>query len=194
MPKLRYWLQIVTLVIAGSLLSCGELGQVEQGIVLEYDAARGLVTLVSDSNPHGEPRYDALPPVVVRIPQDPSQMGPEPASGMLIDVDTSAGTLVVYDPAANTLRNVPFSLVEGSGGVYPDDGRVTGTRLPAINEAAGTVTFYSPRTLELVTIRVDPDYLSLPAECWRSGDEIRYYFKDPGQALRLMNVTKTGES
>jgi len=26
---------------------------------------------------------------------------------------------------------------------------------------------------------------------WRTGDVVRYYYKTPGQALRLMNVTAT---
>lgn len=194
MPIRMHWLQILVLAIAGTAVSCGELGQVEQGLAIEYDAPRGLVTLITDSNPSGEPRYDVLPAVTVRIPQDPSQMGPEPAAGMLLDLDTASGTVVVYDPNAEALKNIPFSVVESSGGVYPDDGRVTGTDLPVINTGQSTVTFYSPRTLELLTIKVAPEFLSLQAECWRSGDEIRYYFKDPNQALRMMNVTKTGES
>jgi len=182
------------MVAAGALFSCGELGQVEQGLVIEYDAPRGLVTLITDSNPDGDPQYDVMPPQVVRIPQDPSQMGPEPAAGMLMELDTEAGRLVVYDPNTETLKEVPFSLVESSGGVHSDDGRVTGTDLPTINTADSSVTFYSPRTLELLTVTVAPEYLSLPVGCWRSGDEVRYYFKDPGQALRMMNVTKTGDA
>ena len=57
--------------------------------------------------------------------------------------------------------------------------------------ASGTVTLYAPRSRELVTIKVAEEHLSLPADTWRAGDEIRYYFKDPGQALRMMNVSKT---
>jgi hypothetical protein len=31
----------------------------------------------------------------------------------------------------------------------------------------------------------------MPADTWKTGDEIRYYFRDPAQALRMMNVTRT---
>ena len=31
----------------------------------------------------------------------------------------------------------------------------------------------------------------MPAETWRCGDVVRYYYKEPGKALRMMNVTKT---
>ena len=43
----------------------------------------------------------------------------------------------------------------------------------------------------LITFRAPDELLSLPADTWRSGDVIRYYYKQPDQALRLMNVTKT---
>jgi hypothetical protein len=38
---------------------------------------------------------------------------------------------------------------------------------------------------------VPDEIFGLPADCWRTGDEVRYYYKDPGQALRMMNITKT---
>jgi hypothetical protein len=31
----------------------------------------------------------------------------------------------------------------------------------------------------------------MPDDTWKIGDEVRYYYKDPAQALRLMNVTRT---
>jgi hypothetical protein len=33
--------------------------------------------------------------------------------------------------------------------------------------------------------------LAMPAGTWRAGDVVRYYYKDPARALRLMNVTAT---
>jgi len=194
MPDRKHWFRILAVVAAGALVSCGELGRVEQGLVIDYDAARGLVTLITDSNPGGEPRYDVLPPSVVRTPQDRKQMGPEPAAGRLLELDTEAGRMVVYDEAASALKTVQFSLVEKADGVYPDDARVRETDLPIMNADNSSVTLYSPRTRELVTVTVPPEALTLPAECWRSGDEVRYYFKNASQALRMMNVTTTGDS
>jgi hypothetical protein len=31
----------------------------------------------------------------------------------------------------------------------------------------------------------------MPAGTWQAGDVVRYYYKEPGRALRLMNVTRT---
>ena len=31
----------------------------------------------------------------------------------------------------------------------------------------------------------------MPADTWQGGDVVRDYYKNPAQALRLMNVTKT---
>lgn len=50
---------------------------------------------------------------------------------------------------------------------------------------------YSPSDKMTVTFAASADLLALPADTWKSGDVVRYYYKEPGQALRLMNVTKT---
>jgi hypothetical protein len=42
-----------------------------------------------------------------------------------------------------------------------------------------------------MAVAVDERYLSLPPDTWKSGDMVRYYYKEEGQALRLMNVSKT---
>ena len=39
--------------------------------------------------------------------------------------------------------------------------------------------------------RVADEYFALPDDTWKAGDDVRYYFKQPGQALRMMNVTAT---
>jgi hypothetical protein len=43
----------------------------------------------------------------------------------------------------------------------------------------------------LITFPVSDELLAMPVETWRSGDVVRYYYKDPAHALRLMNVTQT---
>ena len=173
------------------LAGCGEFGQVDQGIAVGYDEAAGTVTLITDSNPAepGQPRYNVLPPKTVAIPRDPAQMGPVPKPGLQIDLDTAAGELVVYDPSAGSLRTISFSLVERADHIFPDDPQVQD--LPRVDAAAGQVTLYSPRTRELVTITPPAEAFNLPRETWAVGDEVRYYYKDPGQALRMMNVSRT---
>lgn len=180
-------------IVAIALVSCGGLGQVEQGLVVDYDAATGVMTVVTDSTlggPEG-PRYDAMPAKTVHVPEDSSQMGPLPEAGGLLAIDAAGATAVVYDRAAGALRTVPFTLVELTDNVFADDPRVGHAELPKVDPSSGAVTFYSPRTRQILTINLPAEYRSLESECWRSGDEVRYYFKDPTQALRVMNISKT---
>jgi hypothetical protein len=183
----------MVLAAAASLSACGPMGQVDQGIVVAYDAAAGEVTLVLDSNPNepGNPRYDRLPPVKVRVPADPSRMGPQPEAGGLIAVDIPGGRATVFDPSSGNVQSVPFEIVERAEGVAAGDSRVVRGAVPRVDPAAGTVTLYSPRTRQLLTIRVPGEFAGLPPASWRAGDEVRYYFKDPAQALRMMNVSRT---
>jgi hypothetical protein len=171
-----------------SLVSCGGFGRVEQGVAIDYDATAGVVTLILESAP-GAGRYDVLPPVKVRIPDDPRQMGPAPAAGKLLRFD--GRELAFFNAAEQRIETISCELVERTGNVYPDDPRLAQQELPAIDRVRGTVRLYSPKTREILTIAVPPRYLALPAETWRFGDEVRYYFKTPGQALRMMNVSRT---
>ena len=62
---------------------------------------------------------------------------------------------------------------------------------PPVDRAKKTVTVYSAEQHLLVTFAASDDLLALPDDTWRAGDVVRYYYKEPGQALRFMNVTKT---
>ncbi len=184
-----------TVIFALLLLAagCGPLGQVEQGLVVDYDPETGRLTLILDSNyaDPGNPSYDRLPPVQVRVPQDPRQMGPVPDAGGLVQLDTAARKAVIFDARSRQVRTVEFELVSKLTGVYADDRRVVESGAPRVEPEQRTVTLYWPRTRELVTVKVPLEFAELPPRTWASGDEVRYYFKNPAQALRMMNVTKT---
>ena len=182
----------VALAAVFVLAGCGDLGEVEQGLVIGASGG-DAITVILDSNPmdQNNPKYDRVPPVTVRLPQDPARMGPYPDAGKLVSVDTDAGQAVVFDAASNQLQTVPFELVEKVDNVFPDDGRVAEAGLPVIDRGAGTVKTYAPRSKQIVTMKLSEEYLGMAEDTWKAGDEVRYYFKDPGQALRLMNVTKT---
>jgi hypothetical protein len=182
------------LCFAGAVLLAGcRFGRVNQGQVVEYDKQQGLVTLIPDSNYRepGNPRFDVLPPVVVRVPADPGEMGPEPEPGRLLQIDWRARRVVVFDRQTRTFLTIPYTLVNQSDNVGPSDARVAKKRFPLIDRAAKTITVYSPYDRKLAVFSAPDEYLGLPADTWRFGDEIRYYYKDPHRALRLMNVTKT---
>jgi len=175
------------------LHGCGQMGKVNQGRAVAYDSENGIVTLIADSNykDPADPRYDALPPVAVKIPADPKQMGIAPEPGKLTRLDSANDQVLIYDEAARNLKLITYALIEKSANVFPDDARVKGREFPVVDAEKKTVTVYSPRRMELVVFSVPAEYFVLPRDTWKSGDEVRYYYKDPRQALRMMNVTKT---
>ncbi|MCW5977154.1 MAG: DUF4881 domain-containing protein [Bryobacteraceae bacterium] len=180
-------------LLSAFLQGCGEFGQVDQGQVVEYDAQAGAVTLIRDSNYQnpGRPRFDVLPPVKVRVPVNPKEMGPEPEAGRLLDIDIQQRKIVFYDASAGQLRTLEYTPVEVHERVSSNDPRVSGRAFPIVDREKSTVTLYSRRQRLLVTVRIAPEHLAQPHEVWKAGDEVRYYYKEPGQALRMMNVTKT---
>jgi hypothetical protein len=189
----RQWMMLLAAVWLTLLAGCGGFGKVNQGRVVAYDANQGLMTLILDSNYQepGKPKYDALPPVTVRIPQDPQAMGPAPQAGGLLELNLKAGRILSFDAASQSLAALPLRLVAKREGVSRDDRLVAGVRFPVVDRAGKTVTIYLPKPRQLITFSVPDEYLALPDSAWVVGDEVRYYYKDPGQALRLMNVTKT---
>ncbi len=185
-PSLWYLIGVVVLGL--TQVGC-ELGQVEQGRAIQYDRSRGVVTLILDSNPGGPPRYDRLPPVEVRVPVVASEMGPEPVAGKLLRVETSPCQLSYFDESQRTIHHAPCSVVEQIDHVPANDPRVA--HLPEVDRERKTVKIYWPQAQRILVLSVPDQYLDLPLDTWQFGDEIRYYFKQPGQALRMMNVTRT---
>ncbi len=178
---------VLAAVAALSLSGCGEFGKVEQGRVIAYDRGRGMITLVGDSTggKAAKPSYDALPPITVGIPSDPSEMGPAPEAGKLMAVDMKNRLITYFDASSRQFRTIPYVPVEERSNI---------TRAPAsspVDLTKKTVTVYDPSQRLLVTFAATEDLLALPADTWKMGDEVRYYYKDPSRALRLMNVTKT---
>jgi Domain of unknown function (DUF4881) len=186
---------LVTLATLAALVfaaGCANPGKVEQGRAIAFDKQKGVVTLILDSAPKSDqPKYDVLPPVPVTLPLNPDETGPAPEAGKLLSFDTKKRTVVFFDPASGTLKTVSYQPVDEQNGVSRDDPRVANKKLPAVDRQKKTVTIYSRRKKLLLTFGVPDEYLALPDDTWKSGDEIRYYYKQPGQALRLMNVSKT---
>jgi hypothetical protein len=182
------WIGGLLLIPAALMLAGCGFGRVEQGRVVEYDRGQGLVTMILDSNPgaHRTPRYDRLPPQTVRVPANPAEMGPAPRAGLLLAVDRARHQIVAYDAASRALRTVSYTPVEEQRNVGPGS-----LPLPAIDREKGTITLYEPLQRLRLTFSAGAAELSLPEDTWKPGDEVRYYFKQPGQALRMMNVTQT---
>jgi len=173
-------------------MGCANPGRVEQGRAIAFDKQNGVVTLILDSAPKSDqPKYDVLPPVTVKLPVDPKEIGPAPEAGKLLSFDTKKRTVVFFDPASAIVKTVSYQPVDEQNGVSRDDPRVANKKFPAVDRQKKTVTIYSRRKKLLLTFAVPDEYLALPDDTWKSGDEVRYYYKQSGQALRLMNVSKT---
>ena len=153
-------------VLALVVLAGCRFGSVNQGQVIDYQRSAGTVTLIQDSNYQDpkHPKFDILPPVTIRVPSDPQEMGPEPVPGKLLRVDEANHTLQVFNAQPQAVETIPYR-----------EGKM-------LTITAGHKT---------MAVAVDERYLSLPPDTWKSGDMVRYYYKEQGQALRLMNVTKT---
>jgi len=102
--------------------------------------------------------------------------------------------IVIFDPEAVAIKTVSYTVVERFDKVTRDDPRVAKAKFPRVDRQKKTVTVYSRRYKILITFAVPDEYLALPDITWKAGDEIRYYYKQPGQALRMMNVSKTDMS
>lgn len=174
-------------------LGCQDFGHVNQGQVVELDRGRALVTIVSDSNfaDPSHPRFDVLPPATVRLPSDPREIGPLPEPGLLLGIDGEAGQLIVFDPVTRGTRRVPCRVIEHRRDVPRQAQAAAGRSFPLIDLARRTLTLYSPHQRVQATVEIDAGEMARLPETWRAGDMVRYYYRDPAQALRLMNVTRT---
>jgi hypothetical protein len=184
------------LVLAGLSLflvqGCGDLGKVDQGRVVEFDSAKGVVTFIRDLKADvGKPDYSHLPPVSYAIPKDPSEMGPEPRAGQRMKLDTKAREIVIFDKANQGFKKVNYTLIDQKEDVGRDSPLVTGKKFPLVDRAKKTITIYSGRQKLLTTFSVPDEYLELPDATWNAGDEVRVYYKEAGKALRLMNISQT---
>jgi hypothetical protein len=177
-------------VLPAVLAGCGDFGKVNQGQVIDYERQQGIVRIIQDSNYRdpANPRYDILPPIEVRVPENPSEMGPAPEAGKLLRLDYQNWKAVIYDVRTGTLRTLSFAAPVMPAGMSPADAR---QRYPVVDRGARTVAVYDPQAHRVVSLSVPDEYLALPADTWKAGDQVRYYYKDPARALRLMNVSKT---
>ncbi|MBM4283883.1 MAG: DUF4881 domain-containing protein [Deltaproteobacteria bacterium] len=192
MAKRYTWLSFLIILPAALILGCAELGKVDQGRVVEFDSAKGIVTLIQDKRAEpGNPDYNTLPPHVYRIPEDPYEMGPEPKAGRRMKLDTKAKVITIFDPKTQAFQEILYTLIDQREGVPMTSPLVARKEFPLIDKEKKTITIYSSRQRVLVTFTVPEEFMALPREAWEAGDEVRVYYKEEGKALRLMNITQT---
>jgi len=173
-------------------LGCSDYGKVDQGRVIAFDKQNGLVTVIRDSaGTTNKPKYDVLPPITVKVTTDPDEMGPHPAAGKRLLFDTDGKKLVVFDAVAGSIKTITYTPLMEASNVAKDDVRVKGVQFPIVDRQNKAITIYSSRDRKLVKFTLADEYFALPDDTWKAGDDVRYYYKQPGQALRMMNVSAT---
>jgi hypothetical protein len=124
-------------------------------------------------------------------------MGADPKAGYRMKLDTKKKQIVIFDKAAQNFKTIDYVPIDEQENIdrnHPlvyDKASEKAKKFPAVDKDKKQITIYSPRQKILVTIGVPPEYFALPDYTWDSGDEVRIYFKEPGKALRLMNISKT---
>lgn len=195
---MKKWCLIAGMAIFPILIAtgCGKLGQVDQGRVIQFDKAKGTVTIIRDvkADPQN-PDYSHLPPMTYALPADPNEMGPEPKAGLRMKLDTQTKEIVIYDLAAQNFKTIPYTLIDQKENISSDNPLVLEgqkpKKYPVIDRGKKTITVYSKRQKVLTTFSVPEEYFALPDYTWDNGDEIRVYYKEEGKSLRFMNITKT---
>ncbi|MBD5642063.1 MAG: DUF4881 domain-containing protein [Desulfovibrio sp.] len=190
---MRNFALVLVVALALCLAACDFNGGVEQGRCVAYNPDEKTVTLVVDTtldqhNPHYNGGVH-----VFKLPENPLDMGPAPVAGGLLMVQPDKNLVLYYDRETGTVKEMPIEMVAEEKGVNAKSPSVKGKTFPVIDKAKGTVTVYSPRLEELLTFKVSPEALELPAYTWELGDEVRIAIRkdQPGHAIRFMNVSKT---
>lgn len=199
MTRKRLFLLTFLAVLSFALVTgCGELGMVDQGRVIEYDKEKRLVTLIQDKKADpGKPDYNTLPPHTYTLPTDPMEMGPEPTAGYRMKMDTEKNQITIFDPVTQGFKTIDYKIIEQKEKVEPRDPLVfdraadKAKKFPVVDREKKTITVYSKRLKILTTFTLPDEYFALPDKTWAAGDEVRIYYKEPGKALRFMNITKT---
>ena len=194
MGKKLNWLALVATLTATLLLGafgCGEQGKVDQGRVIAFDKDKETVTLINDvKHDAANPDYSGAP-VTFALPKDPAERGEDPKPGLRMKLDTKTREIVIYDMLTKGMAKITYTLIDQKENVGKNSPLVEGKKFPIVDQEKKAITVYSGRQKLLVTFSVPEEYLALPANTWEAGDEVRVYYKEPGKALRFMNITKT---
>ena len=158
---------------------------VEQGRCVGF--TKDKVSFVRDVNvdPRGQAKYEATV-LTFTMPADPKEIGPEPAAGNFVDFNADKSEIVVFNDGKVATKSV--EVVNLKKDVARHDDAVKGKTFPIYDAGKQEVTVYAHRTL--ATFKVPTDLPATP-EFWHTGDSVRVYFKEKGQALRFMNISKT---
>ena len=194
MGKNVSWWALVATLAATLLLGgfgCGEQGKVDQGRVIAFDKDKETVTIIEDvKHDAANPDYSGAPKTF-SLPQDPAERGEDPKPGLRMKLDTKTREIVIYDPASKAMKKITYTLIDQKENVGKNSPLVVEKKFPIVDKDKKAITVYSGRQKLLTTFSLPDEYFALPDDTWEAGDEVRVYYKEPGKALRFMNITRT---
>jgi len=199
MMRKTLWTMAAAILLPIVLFGCNtEFGTVDQGRAIGFDKEKGLITIIRDVNHDAKnPDYSFLPPVTYLKPADPQEMGADPKVGSRMKLDTQKKQIVIFDKSSQNFKTIDYTLVDEQENIdrkHPlvyDIETEKAKKFPVVDKDKKQITIYSSRQKLLITISVPSEYFTLPDYTWDAGDEVRIYFKQPGKALRFMNISKT---
>jgi len=191
--KVSWWALVAslaaTLVLGG--FGCGELGKVDQGRVIAFDKEKATVTFINDvKHDPANPDYSGAP-MTFALPKEPMDRGEDPKAGKRMKLDAKTREILIYDTGTQSMKKITYTLIDQKEGVAKDDPLVKGKKFPLVEKDKKAITIYSGRQKLLTTFSLPEEYFALPDDTWEAGDEVRVYYKEPGKALRFMNITRT---
>ncbi len=191
MAKKLSWLTLLAILPVALILGCGDLGKVDQGRVIAFDQEKSTVTFIIDvKHDPANPDYSGAP-VTFALPKDPAERGEDPKFGKRMKLDAKTREIIIFDTDTKGFKKITYTLIDQKEGVAKDDPLVKGKKYPMVDKTKKTITLYSGRQKLLTTFSLPEEYFALPDDTWEAGDEVRVYFKEPGKALRFMNITRT---
>ena len=188
--KVRAILLTLVMGLSFGLAGCN-FGDVDQGRTVAFDKKAWTVTMVQDvKHDQLNPEYSGAV-LTYKLPADPAEMGPEPVPGGRLKLDVDKKEIVIFNPETKKIQTLPIEVLDVQKGLGREHPLVKGKTFPMIDKEKGTITEYSARQKLLATFKVPAGMENLPPVTWEAGNEIRLYFKKPGESLRFMNISKT---
>lgn len=192
--KIRNLVLMLAMAFSVALLTgCNFDGGVEQGRCVAFDPAAKTLTIVVDvTHDQFNPHYSGGTHTF-KLPANPIDMGPEPAVGGRLMIDLAKNTVLIYDQKTNSVRELPVQFTDVEKNVGANHPKVKGKTFPIIDKEQQTVTVYSVRQKALITFKAPADAQDYPPYVWTAGNEMRIAYRnaEKGQAIRIMNVSKT---
>lgn len=183
---------LLTLVVALSFgLTACDFGQVDQGRCVSFDVKEQVMTIIQDvKHDQQNPEYSGGA-VTFKLPVNPKEMGPAPTPGGRLKLDIEKSEVIIYNPTTKAIENIAVKMLDVQRNIGPNHPMVKGKTFPVIDKEKCTITEFSARQKILCTFQVSPEQIAFPPAIWEAGNEMRVYFKQPGIALRVMNISKT---